>query len=99
MDMQGSPLRIYLFVAGDAPSSRVAKQVLETLTADMGDGIDLEQEIVDVLREPARALQAKLLATPTLIIEEQDCTHRFVGNLQGRRDLAQLIASYRASPE
>lgn len=88
-------LRISLYVAGDAPSSRTARRVLKELIDGNGEDPSLEWEVVDVLREPARALAAGLLATPTLIIEEPQRSHRFVGDLAGRDDLEQLLEAFR----
>jgi circadian clock protein KaiB len=83
----GSALRVRLFVAGDSPSSRRARRTVESLLGERAAG-NAEFEIVDVLREPERALESNLLATPTLIIERGDVTSRYVGDFYEQEDLA-----------
>ena len=59
-----SQLRLY--VAGQAPNSVRAIANLEDLRREFGqERFDLE--IVDVLAEPLRALQDRVLVTPTLV--------------------------------
>lgn len=89
--------KIRLYVAGESPSSRAARKVLIELIRE-GDGIPLEAEIVDVLRKPAQALEARLLATPTLIVEDANGTQRFIGDFSGRKDLVQMLSVYRDIP-
>lgn len=84
---QEDTLQLLLYVAGDAPSSRTARQFLEDCVGPASPNL----EVVDVLRDPARALDARLLATPTLIVTDGDTTHRFVGDLAERQDLKRLL--------
>lgn len=92
--VDGLPFRLCLYVAGDSPSSRTARQIIAELTTE-GDGPVLVCEVIDVLRNPARALEAGLLVTPTLIVEDAHRKRRFLGELRGRQDLVQLISGYR----
>jgi len=78
------PLRIRLFVAGDSPSSVAAREVLER---HLPAGSAARCEFIDVLSEPDRALEAGLIATPTLILEEDGREHRYVGDLRDQREL------------
>lgn len=79
--------RITLYVAGDAPSSRLARQVLEDLLAR--DAARQRYRLIDVLAEPARALEAGLIATPTLVIEQDGWERRYVGDLRERATVLQ----------
>lgn len=45
------------------------------------------------LREPDRALESNLLATPTLIIENGDEVSRYVGDLYDQEDLAAVLSA------
>ena len=85
---------IRLYVAGDAPSSRDVRRLLTELTSSAGN-VRIACEVVDVLRNPARALHARLLATPTLIVENGSRSERFVGQQHSQRELARLLDSYR----
>ena len=85
-------LRVRLFVAGDSPSSRRARRAIESLLGVRESADEARFEVVDVLREPARALESRLLATPTLIIEQGTVVSRYVGDLYEREDVAQELA-------
>lgn len=59
-------LKLRLYVAGDAPNSAQAIANLEALCrAHVQDRHEIE--IVDVLREPGRALADGIFMTPTLV--------------------------------
>lgn len=92
-DQSDPDMKISLYVAGDAPSSRMARRVLNELLAN-GLAPGVKCEVVDVLREPARALQEGLLATPTLILEQRGQSQRYVGELGNRTDLKETIKGY-----
>ena len=78
--------------AGDSPSSRRARRAIESLLGVRENADEARFEVVDVLREPARALESRLLATPTLIIEQGTVVSRYVGDLYEREDVAQELA-------
>ena len=84
-------LNITLFVAGDAPSSRAARQVLDEIVAAL-DGTPA-YNVIDVLRNPAKALEAGLIATPTLILEHNGEQRRYVGELRSRDELAKMLTT------
>ncbi|MES1939599.1 KaiB domain protein [Salinisphaera sp. T5B8] len=84
--------RVRLFVAGDSPSSRRARRAVEAALGAQAQSSGLRFEVVDVLREPERALESKLLATPTLIIEHGGTVSRYVGDLYQREDVAYELA-------
>ena len=86
-------MKISLYVAGDAPTSHAARQALEALLEQLPDA-SVDYELVDVLLHPERALQAGLLATPTLVVDVDGRSRRFVGNLADRDDFADTIKAY-----
>ena len=55
-----------LYVAGDLPHSREAVVCVQSLSGPWGTA-GARIEIVDVLREPERALRDGILVTPTLV--------------------------------
>lgn len=74
--------RITLYVAGNGPSSLRARQFLEKLLEQSGGKQHFT--LVDVLIEPSKALEAKLIATPMLIIDHCGKRQRYAGDLSGR---------------
>ena len=72
-----------LFVAGHTPNSvRAIRNVKKLLDDDVHGLCSLE--IVDVLRNPERALDYEILATPTLIRTLPPPPRRVVGDLSER---------------
>lgn len=59
-------LALRLYVAGDLPHSREAVASLRLLCEPLGTA-RASIEIVDVLREPDRALRDSIFVTPTLV--------------------------------
>jgi len=86
-------MKVSLYVAGDAPTSRAARQALEALLDELR-GVCVNYELVDVLLHPERALKAGLLATPTLIVDAGGRSRRFVGDLANRGDFAETIKAF-----
>lgn len=85
--------RIRLFVAGESPSSVAAKDVLRQYLP-----LDARHcELIDVLRDPARALEAGLIATPTLVLEEDGRERRYVGDLREQPELHHYLQSLASS--
>ena len=69
-----------LFIAGESANSTRAIANLNALCREHLK--DCHQiEIVDVLRDPRKALDAKVLLTPTLVIEAPLPVRRIIGNL------------------
>jgi hypothetical protein len=79
-----------VFIAGDAPSSR---QAMANLTGVLDSlGIPPERlRVVDVLSEPAAALEAGALVTPSLQIRRGQRTRWFLGDLTDQRDLVAFL--------
>lgn len=76
--------RFRLFVAGDAPNSA---QAVANLAAFCRDHLAnrFEIEIVDVFREPKRALAEGIFMTPTLVVLTPPPERRIVGTLSQTR--------------
>ena len=73
------PIQFLLFVAGSTPRTRRAVDNLRRLTEDLGD--PCEVEIIDVIADPARADDERILATPTLIKTSPLPRRRITGDL------------------
>jgi circadian clock protein KaiB len=89
------PFKFRLFVAGDAANS---VQAIANLTALCEEHLPSRHhiEIVDVLREPKRALADGILLTPTLVKLSPAPVRRIVGSLSQLRPV--LIALGLATP-
>ncbi len=70
--------RLLLFVAGDEPNSRIALENLDKLRSAAEQ---MEVEVVDVLTESDRALEHRVLVTPTLIQLQPGSRVVVIGNL------------------
>jgi hypothetical protein len=83
---------VALFVAGDAPRSTAALRNLSAVLGAIGRPA-LRVDVFDVLRDPAKALEFGLLATPSLCVIPAEGRRRwYVGDL-GRADaLANWLA-------
>ena len=69
-----------LYVAGELPHSISARANLKTLCAEFGS-TPPAVEIVDVLRNPVRAMKDGVIATPTLIRLSPSPRLTFLGTL------------------
>jgi len=69
-----------LFVAGEEPNSRMAKENLALLCRDI-PGDRYEVQVVDVLQDFDAALKYNILLTPSLLITEPVPQVMIVGNL------------------
>jgi len=69
-----------LFVAGDAPNSRIARQNLKRLGERVGEA-EIVIEIVDVLVDPRAAIEHGVYLTPALQIIEPGPSRFVYGNL------------------
>ena len=79
-------LRFRLFVAGNAPNSAQAIANLGTFCrAHAPDRHEIE--IIDVFREPKRALAESIFMTPTLVILAPPPVRRIVGTLSHMQTL------------
>ncbi len=75
-----SRVALRLYVAGDAPNSQLAVERLQAFCAEhLADQYQLE--VVDVIREPGRALTDRVLLTPTLVKLAPAPVRTIIGNL------------------
>jgi hypothetical protein len=80
-----------VFIAGDAPSSRQAMTHLTGVLDSLG--IPPERlRVVDVLTDPAAALEAGALVTPSLQIQRGERIRWFLGDLTDQRDLLAFLS-------
>ena len=79
-----------LYIAGDAPNSL---QAIANLTQICETNLPGRHsiEIVDVLREPKRALQESIFMTPTLVTDSPYPGHRIVGTLSHTEPILQIL--------
>jgi circadian clock protein KaiB len=76
-------LVLRLYIAGGSPNSVRARENLRAAIAGLPNE-DVSLELVDVLREPERALRDTVLVTPTLIRVAPAPEQRVIGNLRDR---------------
>jgi circadian clock protein KaiB len=79
-----------LFVAGDAANSMEAVSNLQALCREHLPERH-EIEVVDVLREPKRALEEGVLLTPMLVRVSPDPIRKIVGNLSHAKPLMKML--------
>lgn len=88
--MSRAAFKFRLYVAGDAPNSAQAVTNLTAICrAHLANRYEIE--IVDVLREPKRALQDKIMMTPTLVRLVPGPVHRIVGTLSQTQPVLQCL--------
>ena len=73
------PRRFILFVVGDEPNSRLARQNMESLCKS--SDAPIEWELIDVLNDFQTALAHDVLATPALVQVEPPPRITILGNL------------------
>ncbi len=87
-----SALKLRLYIAGNAPNSLRAIENLKAFCADsLVDGHELE--IVDLLKEPSRALADGIIVTPTLLRLSPLPALRLIGNLSDASQLKHSLGS------
>ncbi|MHB0936564.1 MAG: circadian clock KaiB family protein [Armatimonadota bacterium] len=79
-------LHLRLYIAGNAPHSVRARENLAIICHDLPQE-QLHLEVIDVLREPMRALQDKIFVTPVLYKLAPPPEAQIVGDLS---DLARV---------
>lgn len=75
-----------LYIAGSSIRSQRAIQSLHEIFSPLMD-IEYSLEIIDVLQQPELAEKAKILATPTLVLEVPPPKRRIVGDLSDRQQV------------
>jgi circadian clock protein KaiB len=82
--------RLILFIAGEEPNSRAARENLAAFCSSrLKDR--WEVEIVDVLAEYERAAEESILVTPTLVIRHVETTQILIGTLSDRKILQRVL--------
>jgi circadian clock protein KaiB len=84
------PFKFRLYVAGDTPNSLKAVANLKALCRTYLPGRH-EIEIVDVFREPNRALTERILMTPTLVKLSPAPACTIIGTLSRADSLLQAL--------
>ncbi|MGE0857843.1 MAG: circadian clock KaiB family protein [Gammaproteobacteria bacterium] len=79
----GARVSLRLYIAGNAPNSRLAIGNLTAICAERLAG-RYELDIIDVLIAPQRALADGILVTPSLAVLGPGPAVRIVGNLNDR---------------
>lgn len=83
-------LRLQLYVAGQSPNSVAAVRHLRALLAGH-PALEVELEIVDVLKHPERAMREGVLVTPTMVKLSPAPRRRVVGNLKDAEVLGSVL--------
>lgn len=86
--------RMRLFVAGDEPNSRRARQNLRQVCAEELSG-DFDLEVIDVYEAFEAVIEEHILLVPVLIVDEPSQT-RVYGNLDDRE---KVLAALRVAPD
>ncbi|MEO7456389.1 MAG: circadian clock KaiB family protein [Gemmatimonadaceae bacterium] len=86
-------LRLLLFVAGETPRSREAAANLTRACRELLEGVHVET--VDVIADPERAEEYRILTTPTVVREGILPRRRVTGDL---RDGTQVLAALDLTP-
>lgn len=79
-----------LYIAGDAPNSNIAKFNLDDIASNLLED-KCEIEIIDVLKNPERALIDQILVTPTLIRLFPLPEKRIIGNLNEKETVIHTL--------
>lgn len=79
-----------LYIAGDAPNSLQALANLMQICETHLPGRHAI-EIVDILRDPKRALAEAIYMTPTLVTDSPYPGHRIVGTLSNTEPILQIL--------
>jgi circadian clock protein KaiB len=87
---KGTNYKFRLYIAGDAPNSTQAVANLKAFCEERLKGRH-EIELIDVMREPARALADSVLLTPMVVRVAPAPLRRIIGNLSEQKPLLQLL--------
>ncbi len=91
---QNSSFKFRLYVAGSSPNSAKALANLKDLCREvLADRHEIE--IVDVLKEPRRALEDGVLLTPMLVKFSPAPIQKIVGSLNQREPVLQALGLHR----
>ena len=85
-------LQLRLYVAGNAPNSVSALSNLKAICAEHF-ALGYEIEVVDLLKEPGRAMTDGVIVTPTLIKLSPSPKTRLIGSLSDTARVLQALSS------
>lgn len=91
---QNPAASLVLFGVRNSPSTERAIANLKAVLEDQGLQ-DEEITFVDILERPECSYDARIFATPTLIIKKGDVSGRFVGTLDATDQLRAVISRLR----
>ncbi|MDB6107491.1 MAG: kaiB [Gammaproteobacteria bacterium] len=83
---------VRLFVAGSTSNSLAAQQAIGALLGHPEFAGRVGLDLVDVLQNPRQALRAGLIATPTLLLNLEGRTLRFIGDLSRADQLIDFLS-------
>jgi circadian clock protein KaiB len=85
-------ISLVLYVAGQSPHSLNALGNLRRFCeTQLGGRVEIDLEVVDVLRHPDRALADRVLLTPALVKRAPAPVRRVVGDLSEGETLARAL--------
>lgn len=87
---QGQHYVMRLFVAGNAPNSRLARENLDRFQASFPEH-EFKVEIIDLDIQPELALENSVFITPTLQVLEPAPGGMIYGNLNDEKVLARIL--------
>lgn len=82
--------QLHLFVAGDEPNSRRARENLQRICSEHLEG-DCAIEETDVFSDFQRALEMGIYVTPALVVERPGRTVTVFGNLSNTRKVLDAL--------
>ena len=91
--LRSTRLVLRLYIANGTPHSRTAAETLRLLVREIGEE-DCDLEVVDVMDNPAQAIQDGVLVTPTLIRLSPGPTLRIIGLLQPRDSVLRALRNF-----
>lgn len=86
------PLRLRLYVAGDAPNSKRAVANIKAICTEHY-GSSHELEVVDLLEHPERALADGIIVTPTLLRLMPLPVQKVIGSLSDSNQVVLVLKS------
>ena len=79
-------LCLQLYINGDTPHERrVIERVRSTFEQKFEDGFELT--VIDVVRHPELAQEARILVTPTLVKSSPSPVQRMIGDFSRQQDI------------
>lgn len=90
-------ISLRLYIVGDSTFSRTALSNLENLAKRFSD-YEFRLEVIDILENPDRATEEKVIATPTLVKHLPAPTCRVVGDLSATDAVVRALSLGTAEP-